>query len=874
MTKLQHIFFACALALSMVPLSSAPAIADEGASSSNSSSSGAGGNAAGAAVLTIGEDEGAPSEVGQDDAKADQSAAQIDQASGANATQTSSTETIQTGDAVGGKVRSASVPVLRGTRSATTATLKPGGVQTVNDPSLYLRDAMESLAGNRTNVTAFKQAGAAEWAAAGSPTSTNVAESGEPVYMWYDNGTIYWYSEADTVYLNTNACWMFQGFTNLTDISGLTNLDASLASDVDRMFINCVSLTDISPIADWDTHNFTNMRFMFGASAASSPMALSDLSPLSNWDVSNVTDMNSVFKFAPSISDVSPLANWDVRNVTTFEQMFNMNGTTSKLSDVSALAGWKPLSGGNFNKMFQKTPMTKSYLESTLFTAMRGTWTDPSTTSGTAGGGKFTPYMKKTIVVTKTWDDVNNDYDTRPADGDALNLRLSFDGSGLAPTYDDPTNVPVANTEWTYSGNTWTAKLTVYTTNLITSFKVTEDAVPAGYVDPGTVDVDVTGIGDGEAKMTNTLKTHSITVRKSVTGDASDTSKFFDFTFTSKKADGTTARTDTFNIADSAYYTITSIPYGATYSVVEDDYSTSQYSTSVSPSGDPATGTVDADKDITFVNDRSKRTITITKTWDDNNNEMGQRPTTGFNDVVLTTTTAGGATATYTTTAAGWTGPGTSANTWTYTFAIDPAETVTGITESTVPAGYTCTTSTVSDSGYPAESGSASLTNAINRYALTVDKQVTGNMGDKTRAFNFTFTTNASGSFDAVKTDSSGSQTTSTIVAGDGFTLKDGENLEIQGIPHGANYSVTEDDANANGYTTTTTGAPSGTMNADKAATFINNRQAVIPTGVAATSLSTPWRTGMLVCALATGAGLFMLAWRMHRQRTKVLTSE
>lgn len=865
MTKLQHIFFACALALSMVPLSSAPAIADEGASSSNPPSSGAGSNAAGAAVLTIGEDEGTPSEVGQDDAKADQSAAQTDQASGANATQTSSTETIQTGDVVGGKVRSASVPVLRGTRSATTATLKPGGVQTVNDPSLYLRDAMESLAGNRTNVTAFKQAGAAEWAAAGSPTSTNVAESGEPVYMWYDNGTIYWYSEADTVYLNTNACWMFQGFTNLTDISGLTNLDASLASDVDRMFINCVSLTDISPIADWDTHNFTNMRFMFGASAASSPMALSDLSPLSNWDVSNVTDMNSVFKFAPSISDVSPLANWDVRNVNTFEQMFNMNGTTSKLSDVSALAGWKPLSGENFNKMFQKTPMTKSYLESTLFTAMRGTWTDPSTTSGTAGGGKFTPYMKKTIVVTKTWDDVNNDYDTRPADGDALNLRLSFDGSGLAPTYDDPTNVPVANTEWTYSGNTWTAKLTVYTTNLITSFKVTEDAVPAGYVDPGTVDVDVTGIGDGEAKMTNTLQTCDITVRKSVTGDAADHNKPFHFTFTAAKADGTPIRNEGFSVRDGSYTTFANIPYGATYSVVEDDYSSEQYNTTTPAD---AAGTLDGDKDLTFVNDRSKRAITVTKTWEDSSDEMGIRPTVGFDDVVLTTTTNGGATANYTTAAASWTVPGTSANTWTYTFMVDPAEKATAISEPNLPTGYTCTTSSVSDSGWPA-TGTASLVNTLNAHTLTVDKQVAGNMGDKTERFNFTVTfAKPDGSPYSPQTlpaEASGAAGTYT------FALQHGENIAFTGLPEGVAYTVSETENSS--YTTTTIGdATTGQMTADKHVTFLNTRNGVVPTGM---NTQAPQQQGLLLaCGLVAGAWVTLTARRLRRRRIEVLASE
>ncbi len=747
-----------------------------------------------------------------------------------------------------------------------TATLKVGGVKDSSNPQEYLRDIMDRLAGGRANVTAFKQASAAEWAAAGSPMSENVAASGAPVYMWYSNGTIYWYSSADTVFMNGNSGWLFQGFSNLTDISRLRNFDTSGVTDMDRMFINCVSLTDISPIEDWDTSSLLDMTFMFGASASGSPMSLSDLSPLANWDVSSVTTMSSVFKFAPNISDVSPLANWDVSNVKTFEQMFNMNvtGATSLLSDVSPLAGWKPASCTNFSKMLQKTATTKSYLESTLFTAMRGSWTNPSTTSGT-GGGTFNPHMKKTIVVTKTWDDVDNDYDTRPADGDALNLRLSYRGIGITPRYDDNSNVPVAKTEWAYNGNTWTATLTIFTDNDITFYDVHEDAVPDGYADPGAADVRITGIGDGEAKMTNKLKTHDITVRKSVTGDAADHNKPFHFTFTATKADGTPIVSDGFSVRDGSYTTFANIPYGATYSVVEDDYSSEQYATTVPAD---AYGRLDGDKDLTFVNDRSKRAITVTKSWDDGNDEMGIRPANGFGDVVLETATAGGATASYTTAAASWVGPGTSSNTWTYTFMVDPAETATAIVENTVPAGYTCAASTVADSGWPA-AGTASLTNELDRHTLTVDKQIAGNMGDKTEQFDFTVTfTKPGGSpYDpqTLPAGASGSGGTYT------FSLGHDERIAFGDLPAGVGYTVSE--AAKGNYTTTTSGdAASGQMTADRDITFVNTRSGVVPTGIRTRA---PHGKGLLLgCIIAAGAGVLMLAWRLRCHRIEVLASD
>ena len=152
----------------------------------------------------------------------------------------------------------------------------------------------------------------------------------------------------------------------------------------------------------------------------------------------------------------------------------------------------------------------------------------------------------------------------------------------------------------------------------------------------------------------------------------------------------------------------------------------------------------------------------------------------GLDNVVLTTTKADGTTASYTTAAASWVGPGAATNTWTYEFKIDPAETATAIAEAAAPAGYTCTASAVADSGFPSASGTASLTNAIERHTLTVANQVTGNQSDKTKAFNYAFTTNAPGAYDTIKTDASGSQTTGTIASGGSFALKDGESIQIQ----------------------------------------------------------------------------------------------
>ena len=52
-----------------------------------------------------------------------------------------------------------------------------------------------------------------------------VSKSNYPIYMWYSNGTIYWWSEDSHPYLNEDASFMFNKMSNLSDISGLEDFN-------------------------------------------------------------------------------------------------------------------------------------------------------------------------------------------------------------------------------------------------------------------------------------------------------------------------------------------------------------------------------------------------------------------------------------------------------------------------------------------------------------------------------------------------------------------------------------------------------------------------------------------------------------------------
>lgn len=138
----------------------------------------------------------------------------------------------------------------------------------------------------------------------------------------------------------------------------------------------------------------------------------------------------------------------------------------------------------------------------------------------------------------------------------------------------------------------------------------------------------------------------------------------------------------------------------------------------------------------------------------------------------------------------------------------------------------------------------------LNTYAtntLTITKNVTGNMGDKTKPFTFTI--------DLTDPDAAQHVNSVTVVKPDAQTevvefangtatvtidLKDTQSVTIKGLPEGTDYSITE--SNNEGYEVTYEGATQDTGNANLATgtmttsaatvTVTNTRNATTPTGV------------------------------------------
>ena len=192
-------------------------------------------------------------------------------------------------------------------------------------------------------------------------------DSSNPIYKWFEGsnqsiyglGTIFWYCDADIVFLNESAGGLFYGFEYLDDVSGLYSLNlvpnSSLASffkhcynlkNIDpikhfdmknvnslySLFYNCSSINDFSPLTNWDISNVTDISYLFYGCAN-----LTDLSTISSWDTTNVIEMKCLFLGCTNLTNISPLSDWDLSKIESLDSMFD---NCSSLTDISPLGNW------------------------------------------------------------------------------------------------------------------------------------------------------------------------------------------------------------------------------------------------------------------------------------------------------------------------------------------------------------------------------------------------------------------------------------------------------------------------------------------------------------------------------------------------------
>ena len=146
-------------------------------------------------------------------------------------------------------------------------------------------------------------------------------ESPFPIYMWFDNGTIYWWSEANFIYLHESSINMFAGLKGLTNID-VSSFDTRYAKDIGGMFWGDSSLVTLD-LSSFNTKNVTSMSGLFGGCTS-----LTNLD-ISSFDTSKVWSMSQMFAYCSSLTTID-VTHFDTSNVTDINHMFErMTSITS-----------------------------------------------------------------------------------------------------------------------------------------------------------------------------------------------------------------------------------------------------------------------------------------------------------------------------------------------------------------------------------------------------------------------------------------------------------------------------------------------------------------------------------------------------------------
>ena len=188
-----------------------------------------------------------------------------------------------------------------------------------------------------------------------SATNTISAQVSIPIYAWFDAGTIYYYSEENTLYLNSDSSKMFYALQELSSLGDISSWDTSKAANMNAMFYMAGHNTANFNIdlSGWDTSKVTNMITMFAyAGHSATTWSIGDLS---GWDTSKVTNMASMFweaGYNATTWSLGDLSGWDTSSVTDMGRMFTYAGYKSTTWSIGDISGWDTSSVTNMSHMF------------------------------------------------------------------------------------------------------------------------------------------------------------------------------------------------------------------------------------------------------------------------------------------------------------------------------------------------------------------------------------------------------------------------------------------------------------------------------------------------------------------------------------------
>ena len=130
-------------------------------------------------------------------------------------------------------------------------------------------------------------------------------------------------------YNGTSLHVLFDGFSALTTINGLENLNTVGVQDMEYMFAHCSSLTSLD-LSSFNTASVTTMSNMFNGCSKLTSL------DLSSWNTENVQYTNNLFYNCSELTTVD-LSSWNTAKVWNASYMFY---NCSKLENIYVGDGW------------------------------------------------------------------------------------------------------------------------------------------------------------------------------------------------------------------------------------------------------------------------------------------------------------------------------------------------------------------------------------------------------------------------------------------------------------------------------------------------------------------------------------------------------
>lgn len=204
------------------------------------------------------------------------------------------------------------------------------------------------------DVEFFKKAAAAPPAGAHAEI-VSTADSDLPIYLWYDQAarTIFWWSNADTVYINEDSDHMLANINDnstLVQLIDMRGINTSRMKDAHHMFWTKDGLTKHIDLSEFDTSSLEDAGYMFSTPYETVSTAQIDPIDFSHFNTSKVKIMTGMFagSYLPSID----IRNFDTRNVVDMQYTFaglknvrhlDLHGfDVSKVNNIGAIFSGNP----------------------------------------------------------------------------------------------------------------------------------------------------------------------------------------------------------------------------------------------------------------------------------------------------------------------------------------------------------------------------------------------------------------------------------------------------------------------------------------------------------------------------------------------------